>query len=59
MTPKEKMALYLTEPPSIEDVRRNRKVSEYYEKVIKGRSAITLEDIEIRKGIVDFGLNVS
>ena len=49
------MALHVTEPPSMEDVRRNRKMSEYYEKVIKGRSAVTLEDIEISKGILNFG----
>ena len=53
------MVLHLTEPPSMEDVRRNRKMSEYYEKVIKGRSAVTLEDVEILKDVLNFGISLT
>ena len=50
---KENIGLYLTEPPSIEEVRHTRQIAEYYEKVIKGKSATTVEDVENVENILN------
>lgn len=54
----ERMALYLTEPPSIDDVAKTRKYSEYYTKIIRGKSAMTLEDIEIIDDVLAYGIEL-
>lgn len=59
LTNEERMALYLTEPPSIDDVIKTRKYSEYYAKIIRGKSALTLEDIEIIDDVLSFGLELA
>lgn len=53
------MALYLTEPPSISDVTKTRKYSEYYSKIIRGKSAMTLEDIDIIEDVLSLGLDLA
>ena len=54
---KENVGIYLTEPPSIEEVRRTRRIAEYYEKVIKGKRATTVEDIENVENIFMYGMD--
>lgn len=58
LTNEERIALYLTEPPSLNDVIKTRKFSEYYNNIIKGKSALTLEDIEIINDVLVYGLNL-
>ena len=43
---KENISIYLTEPPSLDEVKRERRIAEYYDKVIKGKAAATVEDFE-------------
>lgn len=43
---KENISIYLTEPPSLEEVKRERRIAEYYDKVIKGKAAATVEDFQ-------------
>ena len=54
---KENIGIYLTEPPSIEEVRRTRQITEYYEKVIKGKSATTVEDVENVDNVFNYAVN--
>ena len=56
MSEKEEICLYLTEPPSLNEVRRKRKLSEYYDKVIQGNAAMTVEDVKIKD---DFSMVLS
>ena len=48
MSEREEICLYLTEPPSLNEVRRKRKLSEYYDKIIQGNAAMTVEDVRIQ-----------
>ena len=40
------MCLYLTEPPSVNELNRKKRLLEYYNKVIKGEAAETIEDVK-------------
>lgn len=53
---KENIGLYLTEPPSLEEVKRTRMIASYYEKVIQGKSAETVEDVETIHNVLDYAL---
>ena len=43
--------MYLTEPPSLNEVKRKRKLSEYYDKIIQGNAAMTVEDVKINNDV--------
>ena len=51
MSEREEICLYLTEPPSLNEVRRKRKLSEYYDKIIQGNAAMTVEDVKIKDDV--------
>jgi hypothetical protein len=54
---KENIGIYLTEPPSIEEVRRTRQITEYYDKIIKGKLATTVEDVKNVENILHYAVN--
>ena len=45
LSEKEELCLYLTEPPSLSEAIKKRRLAQYYDKVIKGQPAMTLEDV--------------
>lgn len=51
---KEKIGLFLTEPPSIEKIRLKRMIVQYYDKIIQGKPAVTIEDLNVVTGIFEF-----
>ena len=54
--------MYLTEPPSIKEVKKKRKYAEYYDKIIKGQSAMTIEDVKVSQNlqnIFGYAINIS
>ena len=62
MSEKEEICLYLTEPPSLSEVKRKRKLSEYYDKIVQGNAAMTVEDVRIKDNIemvLNMGANKS
>ena len=60
MSEREEICLYLTEPPSLNEVKRKRKLSEYYDKIIKGNAAMTVEDVKIKDDLqMVFSMGVS
>ena len=42
MDESEKVCLTLVEPPSMEKVKRNRLIADYYDAVIEGKAAMTV-----------------
>ena len=49
MDPNENVCLKLTEPFSLELTRKNRLIADYYDAVIQGKEAVTMEDVRILK----------
>lgn len=45
ITDKEKIGLYLNEPPSIQEAKQKRMMAEYYDKVMQGRTVVLLKDL--------------
>ena len=59
MNESEKNCLTLSEPPSKEKVKKNRLIADYYNAVIEGKPAMTVEDVKIVKGVLQVGLSLA
>lgn len=53
---KENISIYLTEPPSLDEVKRERRIAEYYDKVIQGKAAATVEDFQNVENVFNYAL---
>ena len=52
----------MTEPPSLAETTRKRKLAQYYDKVIKFKSAMTIEDVKVKddvENILHLGLSMT
>ena len=58
MSEGEKICLTLFEPPALPEVRRNRLITEYYDAVIGGKPALTVEDIQMVENIMEAGIKM-
>ena len=43
----------------MQKAKRNRLIADYYDAVIEGKSAMTVEDVQIIKGAMDVGIELS
>lgn len=53
------MCLTLFQPPSLPEVKRNRLIYEYYDTVIGGVAAVTVEDIQMIGNTLKLGIKLS
>lgn len=52
----------MTEPPSLAETTRKRKLAQYYDKVIKFKPAMTIEDVKVKddvENILHLGLSMT
>ena len=52
----------MTEPPSLAETTRKKKLAQYYDKVIKFKPAMTIEDVKIKdenENILHLGLSMT
>lgn len=59
MTEQEKICLTLFQPPALPEVRKNRLIYEYYDAVIGGVNAVTVQDIQMVGNTFKFGIKLA
>ena len=53
------ISLYVTEPASIFEVKKRRKLIEYFEKIVQDRAPLTIKNADLIKNIVKIGIGES